>query len=142
MHRLQFDLETASLDPERGRIFLVAVRDSRGLATTIEAPRPGERALITALCDLVRARDPDVIENHNLLGFDLPFLETRATRLGVPLPPRRAGAPLLERLPAPPADGGRRRRAARYTVAGRELIDTLDAVRRHDFVSRDLPSHG
>src|SRR5205823_138120 len=30
---------------------------------------------------------------------------------------------------------------ARYSLAGRELIDTLDAVRRHDFVVRDMPSN-
>src|SRR5260370_37196715 len=36
------------------------------------------------------------------------------------------------------ADG----RRVRYSVAGRELIDTLDAVRRYDFVVRDLSSHG
>ena len=33
-------------------------------------------------------------------------------------------------------------RRARYTVPGREFIDTLDAVRRHDFSARDLPGHG
>ena len=27
-------------------------------------------------------------------------------------------------------------------IAGRELIDTLDAVRRYDFAARDLPGHG
>ena len=76
LHRLQFDLETTSLDPSRGRIFMVAVRDNRGLATTLEAPAPeDERALITNLCALIRERDPDVIENHNLIGFDLPFLD-------------------------------------------------------------------
>ena len=30
LHRLQFDLETTSLDPHRGRIFMVAIRDNRG----------------------------------------------------------------------------------------------------------------
>ncbi|HEV2473468.1 MAG TPA: DNA polymerase domain-containing protein, partial [Chthonomonadales bacterium] len=30
----------------------------------------------------------------------------------------------------------------RYSLAGRELIDTLDAVRRYDFVVRDMPSYG
>ncbi|HET9920184.1 MAG TPA: DNA polymerase domain-containing protein, partial [Ktedonobacteraceae bacterium] len=34
------------------------------------------------------------------------------------------------------------RKRTRYSVAGRELIDTLDAVRRHDFVVRDMPSYG
>ncbi len=80
LHRLQFDLETTALDPHRGRIFMVAIRDCRGLATIIEAPTPKEEAsLITNLCKLIRERDPDVIENHNLFGFDLPFLEQRAS---------------------------------------------------------------
>jgi DNA polymerase elongation subunit (family B) len=30
----------------------------------------------------------------------------------------------------------------RYSMAGRELIDTLDAVWRHDFSVRDMPGHG
>jgi len=79
VHRLQFDLETTALDPHRGRIFMVAVRDNRGLAMALDAARPEDEArLIADLCALIRERDPDVIENHNLFGFDLPFLEQRA----------------------------------------------------------------
>ncbi len=79
LHRLQFDLETTSLDPHRGRIFLIAVRDSRGFATTLEAPSPDDEAeMITKLCQIVRDRDPDIVENHNLFSFDLQFLEYRA----------------------------------------------------------------
>ncbi|HXX78114.1 MAG TPA: DNA polymerase domain-containing protein, partial [Ktedonobacteraceae bacterium] len=143
LHRLQFDLETTALDPHRGRIFMVAVRDSRGLATIIEAPAPEEEALlITKLCTLLRERDPDVIENHNLFGFDLPFLEHRAELLGIPLLLGRGGiSQRLERREETLAIGPEARRRTRYTVAGRELIDTLDAVRRHDFVVRDMPSY-
>src|SRR5438034_8974115 len=143
LHRLQFDLETTSLDPHRGRIFMVSLRDNRGLATTLEAPTPGEEAvLITRLCALIRERDPDVIENHNLFGFDLPFLEQRAEVLGIPLILGRVGGPtLLERREDTLAVGPDARRRTRYSVAGREMIDTLDAVRRHDFVVRDMPSH-
>ncbi|GAB4432587.1 MAG: DNA polymerase domain-containing protein [Chloroflexi bacterium OHK40] len=139
VRRMQLDLETTALDPAQGRIFMVAVRDSAGLATTLEAPEPeDEPALIAALCALVRERDPDVIENHNLFGFDLPFLAARAAALGLPLPLGRPGAPPhLERVREDP-----RGRRHRYSVAGRELLDTLDAVRRHDFVARDMPSHG
>jgi DNA polymerase elongation subunit (family B) len=35
--------------------------------------------------------------------------------------------------------GGRR---VRYVAPGRELIDTLDAVLRYDFATRELPDHG
>jgi DNA polymerase elongation subunit (family B) len=142
LHRLQFDLETTSLNPQRGRIFLAAVRDTRGLATILEAPTAADEAgLIADLCTLIRERDPDVIENHNLFGFDLPFLEQRARALGVALRLGRAeGLPLLESYDEPAAF--RRRRRTRYSVAGRELIDTLEAVRRYDFAARDMPGHG
>jgi DNA polymerase, archaea type len=82
LHRLEFDLETTSLDPARGRIFLVAVRDNRGFEKVLEAANPAEEATVIAnLCALIRQRDPDMIENHNLMGFDLPFLEHRASVL-------------------------------------------------------------
>jgi len=141
LHRLQFDLETTSLNPQRGRIFLAAVRDTRGLATILEAPTAADEAgLIADLCTLIRKRDPDVIENHNLFGFDLPFLEQRARALGVALRLGRAeGPPLLESYEEPAAF---RRRRTRYSLAGRELIDTLEAVRRYDFAARDMPGHG
>ncbi len=142
LHRLQFDLETTALSPKQGRIFLVAVRDSRGLEAVLEAPDDSdEAALIAGLCALIRARDPDVIENHNLFGFDLPFLEERADTLGVPLHlGRHPDLPLLERYEEPDGRGDGRR--TRYRLAGRELIDTLDAVRRHAFSTRDMLGHG
>jgi len=144
LHRLQFDLETTALDPHRGRIFLVAVRDNRGLATTLEAPHPEDEAdLIADLCTLIRLRDPDVIENHNLFGFDLPFLEQRAAVHNIALELGREGAPrMLERREEMLAIGPEARKRVRYSLAGRELIDTLDAVRRHDFVVRDIPGYG
>lgn len=150
LRRLQFDLETTGLDPARDRVFLVAVRDPEGGIETLEAASGGsddarEAALIRQLVARVQAHDPDVIENHNLHGFDLPFLARRAETLGVPLPLGRA--PGLRRRPA--ARGAKLGRGeaepmrrARYTVPGRELIDSMDAVRRHDFATRELPGHG
>jgi hypothetical protein len=39
------------------------------------------------------------------------------------------------------SEGGGRRRV-RLIAPGRELIDTMDAVLRHDFSTRELPGHG
>jgi DNA polymerase elongation subunit (family B) len=155
LHRLQFDLETTGLDPARDRIFLVAVRDNRGRAEILEAEGEGdvhEAELIARLAARVRAIDPDVIENHNLHGFDLPFLVQRARRLGVHLALGRLERPALRQRPASrgttletEASGTGETplvRRVRYTLPGRELIDTMDAVRRHDFAARDLPEHG
>ena len=143
LHRMQIDFETTALDPSQGRIFLAAVRDNHGLERIIEAARPEDEAyLLAELCAIVESADPDCIENHNLFGFDLPFLEARAQAVGMPLKLGRAGVPRgLIRLADAPSYGYRGAGQPRYTLAGRELIDTLDAVRRHDFITRDLPSH-
>jgi len=154
VRRLQFDLETTGLDPESSRIFLVALRDPDGKEETLEVAGEGDNAeaeLLMQLCERIRELDPDVIENHNLHGFDLPFLVQRARRLGVTLLLARNGEPGLQRRPASRgaalAQGAEQQRAdamrrSRYTMPGRELIDSLDAVRRHDFSARDLPGHG
>ncbi|HXB73115.1 MAG TPA: DNA polymerase domain-containing protein [Candidatus Acidoferrales bacterium] len=147
LHRMQFDLETTGLDPERDRIFMVAVRDQSGVTELLEATGEGDAAeaeLIRRLVAKVKAADPDVIENHNLHGFDLPFLDRRARILKVPLGLGRIGPPGLRqraarRGTASGADPGRR---VRFVAPGRELIDTLDAVLRYDFATRDLPNHG
>ncbi len=146
LHRMQFDLETTGLNAERDRIFMIAVRYPSGATEILEARgdgNAGEAALIRELVAKVKAVDPDVIENHNLHGFDLPFLARRAQSLGVPLVLGRIGPPGLRvraarRGPAEDPEG----RRVRYVAPGRELIDTLDAVLRYDFATRELPNHG
>jgi DNA polymerase I len=150
LRRLQLDLETTGLDPSQGRVFLVALRDPDGNTEVLEAQGEddaSEAGLLHRMVARVRAHDPDVIENHNLHGFDLPFIAHRARVLRVPLALGRAGAPGLRERPASRGaslGGGAPKalRRMRYTVPGRELIDTLDAVLRHDFSARDLPGHG
>jgi DNA polymerase elongation subunit (family B) len=148
LHRLQFDLETTGLDARRDRIFMISIRYHSGETEVLEArgdDAAAEADLICRLMERVRVADPDVIENHNLHGFDLPFLDQRARKLGVPLSLGRIGGPGLRqraaRRGAPSSDPDDRRRV-RFIAPGRELIDTLDAVRRHDFSTRDLPGHG
>jgi hypothetical protein len=145
LRRLQFDLETTGLDATRDRVFLIAVRDPRGETRVLEAEGEGDAAeaeLIRRLVAAVDEADPDVIENHNLHGFDLPFWPSgppaaRAAGAGAP---GRAGAARARR----PARRGawRRGRRVRLVAPGRELIDTLDAVVRYDFSARELPGHG
>ena len=73
------------------------------------------------------------IENHNLNGFDLPFCigEPRSSASRCPWVAPGTGSGTS------PEAGGRF-----VTAPGRELIDTLDAVWRYDFATRELPSHG
>jgi len=147
LRRMQFDLETTGLDPARDRIFMVAVRDDAGATEALEASGSTDAAeadLIRRLVARIQQIDPDVIENHNLQGFDLPFLDKRSRRLGVPLAFGRAGSPGLRQR------GARRgaladensRRHIRIMTPGREFIDTMDAVRRHDQSTHEFQSYG
>lgn len=147
LRRLQFDLETTGLNADHDRIFLVAVQMPDGELRTLEAEShndDGERQLIQQLVATVREADPDVIENHNPHGFDLPFLHTRAKHLRTALAlGHTAHRHLLTRAArrGAPSEYDAERRV-RFVAPGRELIDTLDAVRRYDFSTRELPSHG
>lgn len=141
LRRVQIDLETTGLDPQRDRIFMIALRGPDGHVEILDDA--DEAALIRALVAKIQALDPDIIENHNLHGFDLPFLDRRAKQCGVPLALGRIGSPgLRQRGARRGAMRGDASRRVRFVAPGRELIDTLDAVLRHDFASRDLPGHG
>jgi DNA polymerase, archaea type len=150
LHRMQVDLETTGLDPRCHRIFMIATRDPRGVVELLEAHGPtlddaAEADLISRFVAKVQACDPDVIENHNLHGFDLPFLDQRARHLGVPLALGRIGPPGLRQRAARRgilSGSGDAQRRIRLIAPGRELIDTMDAVLRHDFTTREFPSHG
>jgi DNA polymerase elongation subunit (family B) len=147
LRRLQFDLETTGLDPARDRVFLIAVHTPDRTIELLEAhglTDDAERTLLTAFMACVARHDPDVMEDHNLHGFDLPFLQARAQTLRVPLVlGRLPGVPLQERAAMRGARSARDpERRIRYVAPGRECIDTLDAVRRYDFASRELPGHG
>jgi DNA polymerase elongation subunit (family B) len=147
LRRLQFDLETTGLNPDRCRIFMISVRYPDGGTEVLEASGRGPQAeaeLIRELNARIASADPDVIENHNLHGFDLPVLDRRARLLGVTLTLGRTGQPGLRQRAARrglanTATDGRR---VRFVAPGRELIDTMDAVIRYDFSTRSLPGHG
>lgn len=143
LHRLQLAIATTSLDPKFGRIFMVALRDSQGWESRIVAPGPGgEAGLIRDLCRIIRERNPDVIEGHCLFGFDLPYLQARARALGLPLMLGRIEGKGRELVREDIGASHYHRAQVRYTVAGRELIDTLQALWRHDAAARSMPGYG
>ncbi len=101
LRRLQFDIETSGLDATRDRVFMIAVRDPEGRVHILEAEGDddqSERELLRRLEAAIKQADPDVIENHNLHGFDLPFLDQRARTLGVRLQLGRVPGAALRRL--------------------------------------------
>jgi DNA polymerase elongation subunit (family B) len=139
--RMQVDIETCSLSYEReeDRILMIAVRDNRGL---LEVLTGDEREMLNRLVSLVQERDPDIIEGHNLFGFDFPFLMARAHRHNIRLALGRDGSEARVGAERNFAIGGISRPFTPIYLYGRHVIDTYLAVQRFDWARGSLSSYG
>lgn len=142
IRRMQFDLETTSLRPTDpgARILLVVASDNRGGEWVFAGD--DERRMLIEFRDLILSVDPDVLEGHNLFGFDAPYLLARAQALDLPLNIGRNGAALTLGRERNCPIGGLSRPFRPAHVWGRHLVDTLFAVQRFDVGRGDLESHG
>jgi uncharacterized protein YprB with RNaseH-like and TPR domain len=139
--RLQFDLETTGLDDRSDRIFMINVSDSTGFSACLDIGRMDEREILLEFARIVAERDPDVIENHNIFEFDIPFLIKRASALGVKLALGRDGGGFTA-SPDSLKVGDRSEPFTRYSLVGREIIDTLHAVKRYGAIVREMRDRG
>lgn len=143
LRRLQFDLETLDVYPDRddAAICLIAVRDDDGFERVLALDDfPNEASMIAEFARIMRERDPDIIEGHNVFNFDLWYLHERARRFGVPLILGRDG-----RTPLWLDESIRRSVPAGmsckyYRIEGRQIVDTFLGVMRWD-VGRKLPNY-
>ena len=149
VHRLALDIEVVTTEgfefPSAGRpddrIVAIALADSTGHVEVLRGDRLDERSLLEACTMAIRARDPDVIEGHNIFRFDLPYLEARARRHGVSLAWGRDGSALRGR-PTSLRVAERTIGYRRYEIAGRHVVDTWMLAQLHDAGARDLPAFG
>jgi len=149
VRRLALDIEVVTTDgyefPSAARagdrIVAIALADSSGFRAVLRSDRLDEPTLIAECGRIIRERDPDVIEGHNIFRFDLEYIEARARRHGVALAWGRDGSPLRGR-PARLSVAERTIGFRRYDVAGRHVVDTWMLAQLHDVGARDLPSFG
>jgi DNA polymerase I len=147
LRRMQLDIETYTPPTYRfsvaarksDRIILIALSDSTGWTHLIDGKKLSEKQMLQELVKLINDRDPDVIEGHNILNFDLPYIITRAAQHGVALNIGRDGSP--------PRTFETRTSFAEFPfdytvidVAGRHIIDTLLLLQSYDVSKRTLES--
>jgi len=126
---------------ESDRIIAIALADSTGLVTVLSGAEMSEAELLAECSRIIRERDPDVLEGHNVFRFDLEYLEARARRCRVPLCWGRDGSPLRGHA-ARMQVADRTISYRRYSVAGRHIVDTWILAQFYDVAARDLPSYG
>jgi len=126
---------------ESDRIIAIAIADSAGFTTVLSGAAMSEAELLTECGRLIRERDPDVLEGHNIFRFDLEYIEARARRHKVLLGWGRDGSALTGR-PSRMQVADRTIAYRRYAVAGRHIVDTWILVQLYDVAARDLESYG
>src|SRR5436190_7846131 len=96
-----------------------------------------ECAALKRLTSLIKERDPDVIEGHNLFRFDLPYLVDRAKKLKTKLDWGRSGG-LLRSRPSRLQIAEKTIDYPKFTIDGRHFVDTFLLAQFYDVGMRSL----
>jgi DNA polymerase I len=96
-----------------------------------------ERAALKRLTAIIKERDPDVVEGHNLFRFDLPYLVARARKAKVKLDWGRSGGFLRSR-PSRLQIAEKTIDYPKFTVDGRHFVDTFLLAQFYDVGMRSL----
>jgi len=122
-------------------IMSIALSDNTGWEELIivdpKKVEESERAALKKLTALIKERDPDVIEGHNLFRFDLPYLVARAKKTKTKLDWGRSGGFLRSR-PSRLQIAEKTIDYPKFTVDGRHFVDTFLLAQFYDVGMRTL----
>jgi DNA polymerase, archaea type len=140
---LSFENAVAEVgDPSRGdHVVSIALSDNTGweelLIVDPKNVEQSEHDALKRLTSLVKERDPDVIEGHNLFRFDLPYLVVRAKRAKTKLDWGRSDGFLRSR-PSRLQIAEKTIDYPKFTVGGRHFVDTFLLAQFYDVGMRSL----
>jgi DNA polymerase, archaea type len=122
-------------------IMSIALSDNSGWEELIVVDaakiEESEKAALKRLTAIIKERDPDVIEGHNLFRFDLPYLVGRARKAKVKLDWGRSGGFLRSR-PSRLQIAEKTIDYPKFTVDGRHFVDTFLLAQFYDVGMRSL----
>jgi DNA polymerase, archaea type len=140
LKRMQLEVLSFS-EGEADHIMSIALSDNTGWEEVIivdaKKTEESERSVIKRLTSLIKARDPDVIEGHNLFRFDLPYLVARAKKLKTKLDWGRSGGFLRSR-PSRLQIAEKTIDYPKFTIDGRHFVDTFLLAQFYDVGMRAL----
>jgi DNA polymerase, archaea type len=145
LKRMQLEVlavETGITDPGySGHIMSIALSDNTGWEELIlidpNNVDDSERNALKRLASLIKERDPDVIEGHNLFRFDLPYLVARAKKTKAKLDWGRGGGFLRSR-PSRLQIAEKTIDYPKFIIDGRHFVDTFLLAQFYDVGMRSL----
>src|SRR5881296_8820 len=140
LKRMQIEVLSFS-EGDNDHIMSIALSDNSGweelIIVDLKKTEESERSAIKRLTSLIKERDPDVIEGHNLFRFDLPYLVARAKKLKTKLDWGRSGGFLRSR-PSRLQIAEKTIDYPKFTIDGRHFVDTFLLAQFYDVGMRSL----
>src|SRR5438874_2332544 len=140
LKRMQLEVLSFS-EGEADHIMSIALSDNTGWEEVIivdaKKTEESERSAIKRLTSLIKARDPDVIEGHNLFRFDLPYLVSCAKKAKTKLDWGRSSGFLRSR-PSRLQIAEKTIDYPKFTIDGRHFVDTFLLAQFYDVGMRSL----
>src|SRR5712692_8021073 len=140
LKRMQIEVLSFSDDSD-DHLMSIALADNSGwedvLIVDPKNIEESERDVLKRLTSLIKERDPDVVEGHNLFRFDLPYLVARARKAKVKLDWGRSGGFLRSR-PSRLQIAEKTIDYPKFTIEGRHFVDTFLLAQFYDVGMRTL----
>jgi DNA polymerase elongation subunit (family B) len=145
---VSFDIETTGLDPNAEDAFVVCISAAyRSIHGTEKAffsydEYEDQKEMIDAFCSFVRETNPSLIIGHNIIPYDLMYLNAIAKRVGTELALGRDGSEIhFNRNESKfRVDGTREIHYKNCSIYGREIVDTLFLAYKFD-VSKSIETY-
>lgn len=152
VHKMVFDIETTSLEPEEGHIFLIGIKDNRGFRTIIDSydengkwTEETERKMIIKFFEIIHERNVSIITGYNSENFDWRYILGRAKLLGLDVEKiAKTKHPLinLKRKEASLKLGAELEQYEQTVIWGTNVLDTLHRVRQAQALNSNIREAG
>src|SRR5436853_530908 len=140
LKRMQIEVLSFS-EGANDHIMSIALSDNSGweelIIVDLKKTEESERSAIKRVTALIKERDPDVIEGHDLFRFDLPYLVARAKKLKTKLDWGRSGGFLRSR-PSRLQIAEKTIDYPKFAIDGRHFVDTFLLAQFYDVGMRTL----
>ena len=144
--RFVFDLETTSLEPKDGRIFMIGMKTNKGFHEVIEcATEETEKLGLVRFFDAINELKPSIIGGYNSFNFDWLWIFERAKALGLDI--RKIAKSLNAERPISQKEqmlklANEVERYPQTSMWGYNIIDILHSVRRAQAINSNIKSAG
>jgi DNA polymerase elongation subunit (family B) len=144
--RLGFDLETTSLEPKDGRIFMIGIKTNKGFQKVIEcATEDQERKGLVEFFNIIDEIKPSIIGGYNSANFDWFWIFERCKALNLDI--KKIAKSLNPSRPIGQKDGMLKlanevERFSQTQLWGYNVIDIIHSVRRAQAINSSIKSAG